>query len=207
MGNTGNTPKFGSCRNSILSVSVPRNHELGIKCSRGCSVFYVTSCLASYLQKSVEPPTTYIHPASGVTQNTCPICINCARYTHVRCTILHICYFEVYITVPQQSQFCPTSPTVTSRGYHAAPADAARLAVSRSEGPQAVDTPELHPAPTAASRGTTTADEGRRELEEEEESTVPESGGWTEKAFVSRSHVCPVVLWYTVEACVRTERK
>lgn len=95
--------------------------------------------------------------------------------------------------------YTPTSPTVTSRGYHPAPAEAGRLGVNLRAGPQARDTPEPHPPSRAASRGTTTAEEGKRkavfeeEDGDEEECDKPERGGWTEDSSVSKAQVCSLV--------------
>lgn len=100
---------------------------------------------------------------------------------------------------------CLTSPTVSCRGYHAAPAEAARLAVSRKAGPHPLDTPDPHPSNRANSRGTTTADEGRRPAavytgDEGDEEVSPERGGPTEEASVSRAHVFFIVFhhgWFS----------
>lgn len=95
-----------------------------------------------------------------------------------------------------------TSPTVISRAYHAAPADAGRLAVSLKAGPQACDTPAPHPAATAASYGPMRAEGGRRDTREVEDDAVeavfavvliapPERGGATSEASPASGHVCP----------------
>lgn len=74
----------------------------------------------------------------------------------------------------------PTSPTVTSRPYHTAPAEAGRGDVNLKAGPQARETPDPQPPARADSCGTTTAEEGKRSAVSEEEVSVdetPERGG------------------------------
>lgn len=84
---------------------------------------------------------------------------------------------------PERSTFSystPTSPTVTSRPYHAAPAEAGREGVNLKAGPQAREIPEPQPPARADSRGTTTAEEGKRSavsVEGEASGEAPESGG------------------------------
>lgn len=100
---------------------------------------------------------------------------------------------------PENQATCrPTSPTVTSRPYHTAPAEAGREEVNLKAGPQAREIPEPQPAARADSRGTTTAEEGKRSDVSEEEEVAgerPESGGWTEDSSVSKAHVCSLILF------------
>lgn len=93
--------------------------------------------------------------------------------------------------------FAPTSPTVTSRPYHTAPAEAGREGVNLKAGPQAREIAEPQPPARADSPGTTTAEEGKRSAVSAEEEAAagdtPERGGWTEDWSVSKARACSLI--------------